>query len=74
MTDREAFEDNKSKELLDAMNQNFEITNGQQFMYKIYNGMYWLHCSTDGCCDLEMTETEASQYLASDDIEWTVIR
>lgn len=72
--DREAFEDNKSKELLDAMDQNFEITNGPQFMYKIYNGMYWLHCSTDGCCDVEMTDVEASEYLASDDIEWTVIR
>ena len=74
MTDREAFENVKLKELIDAMNQKFEITNGPQFMYKFQNGMYWLHCSTDGCCDLEMTETEASQYLASDDAEWTVIR
>ena len=56
------------------MNQNLEITNGPQFMYKIYDGIYWLHCSTEGCCDLEMTDVEASEYLASDDAEWTVIR
>lgn len=75
MNDREAFEDGKLKELLDAMNQKFEITNGPQFMYKFnHNGMCWLHCSTEGCCDLEMTEMEAREYLASDDAEWTVIR
>jgi hypothetical protein len=75
ITDREAFEDGKLKDLLDAMNQECQITNGPQFMSKFnYNGMYWLHCSTEGCCDAEMTETEARQYLASDDVEWTVIR
>ena len=74
MTDREDFEDNKSKELLDAMDQNFEITNGPQFMYKIYNEMYWLHCSRKKYYDVEMTDVETSEYLASDDIEWTVIR
>ncbi len=74
MTDREAFENVKLKELLDAMNQHFEITNGPQSMSKLQSGRYLLYCDTIGCCDLEMTDVEASEYLASDDIEWTVIR
>ena len=74
MTDREAFENVKLKELLDAMDQNFEITNGPQSMSKLQSGRYLLYCDTIGCCDLEMTDIEATEYLASDDIEWTVIR